>query len=310
MKKRTIFVNILLIVLLIVTIAWALTSGASKTKLTDLSNQDLNIILNIRLPRICSALIAGAALSVAGLFFQAAFRNPIAEPGLMGVSAAAGLFQTLFALVFPTFFIGKSLFATFGAIVAFLILIQFQKMLDPFRLIIVGVALNAVFTGISQILGANNSSSLATSTWTSALILCIIGIIGLIVALVLAEWANYLKVSDKQLSSLGMSPKMIRLVLLLIGVILAGVSTASVGVISFIGIIIPQVGRQLLGHDYQKLVTFSVLAGSWFLLLIDTIGRTIAAPNEIAAGVLLAIVGGPAMIGILLSLNRKGKRHA
>lgn len=310
MKKRTIFVNTLLIVLLIVTIAWALTSGASKTKLTDLSNQDLNIILNIRLPRICSALIAGAALSVAGLFFQAAFRNPIAEPGLMGVSAAAGLFQTLFALVFPTFFIGKTLFAAFGAIVAFLILIQFQKMLDPFRLIIVGVALNAVFTGISQILGANNSSSLATSTWTSALILCIIGIIGLIVALVLAEWANYLKVSDKQLSSLGMSPKMIRLVLLLIGVILAGVSTASVGVISFIGIIIPQVGRQLLDHDYQKLVTFSVLAGSWFLLLIDTIGRTIAAPNEITAGVLLAIVGGPAMIGILLSLNRKGKRHA
>lgn len=305
--KKAVITYSLLTMMIIATLYFALSHGASNISLTSMSQTDLNLLLNIRLPRIVSALVAGAALSISGLFFQAAFRNPIADPGIMGVSSAAGLFQTLFGILFPAFFIGKTLAAVLGALVAFVLLIQFQKYFDPFRLIIVGVAINAVFTGIAEVVTSKASSSLATSSWSSTLILTISGVIGLIIALVLANWANYLKVSDEQLSSLGISAGFIRLVLLLLAVFLAGVTTACCGVLAFIGIIVPQVGRAILGHDYQKLTTFSIMAGSWLMLFVDTLGRTINPPNEIAAGTLLAIIGGPMMIVILLSMNR-GKR--
>ena len=126
----------------------------------------------------------------------------------------------------------------------------------------------------------------------------VIGIIGLIFAICFMNWANYLKINDEELTSLGVSAKTLRLVLMLIAVILAA-TTACIGVLAFIGIIVPQVARLLLGYDYQKIIPFSIFAGAWFLLFVDTIGRVITAPNEIAANIILAIVGGPVMILIL-----------
>lgn len=113
------------------------------------------------------------------------------------------------------------------------------------------------------------------------------------------NWANYLKINDEELTSLGVSAKTLRLVLMLIAVILAATTTACIGVLAFIGIIVPQVARLLLGYDYQKIIPFSIFAGAWFLLFVDTIGRVITSPNEIAANIILAIVGGPVMILIL-----------
>ena len=305
MKKRGLWVYGILVILLIGTVYFALTHGASKISYQNLTINNLNILFNIRIPRILSALIAGASLSVSGAFFQAALRNPIADPGIMGVSSAAGLFQTFAMFLLPGFFFGKIAFAVVGGMVAFIFLINFQKKMDPYRLIIIGVALNAVFTGIQDVISNNGNASvsLATSTWQSTLYLAILGILGIIAEIIFAEWGNYLKVNGEELRSLGVSPKQMRIVLLLIAVILASITTACIGVIAFIGIIVPQIGRQLIGHDYQKLIPFSMFAGAWFMLFVDTLGRTINPPNEISAAVLLAIIGGPCMILILLKIS-------
>lgn len=304
MQRKANLVYICLLIFLVLTIYYALTNGASRINFSDLTNSNLNVLFNIRIPRIISALIAGAALSISGCFLQATLRNPIVDPGIMGISAAANLGQTIALLLIPGFFLGKIILATIGGMLVFLLLIQFQKRLDPIKLLIFGVALDAMLTGIQNIFTNGNSMSLATSTWTTTIYLAIFSVIGIIVAIFLANWANYLKVSDEELHSLGMSPQVLRSSLLLLAVLLASVTTACVGVLAFIGIIVPQIGRILIGHDYQKLISFSMLAGAWFLLFVDTIGRTLMAPTEIAASVLLAIIGGPCMILILLKVNR------
>lgn len=311
MKKRELVTYFILAVLFIGTIYFAITHGASKINFSHLTNSNLNILFNIRIPRIISAIIAGASLSVSGAFFQASLRNPIADPGIMGISSAANLFQIVGTILLPSLFFGKILFAIIGGLVAFILLLQFQKKMDPYRLILIGVALNAVFTGFQEVISnssSNSLTSLATSTWNSTFYLAILGIIGIVVAIIFMQWGNYLKVNDAELRSLGMSPQKMRIILLLIAVLLASVTTACVGILAFIGIIIPQIGRQLIGHDYQKLIPFSLLAGSWFLLAMDTLGRTINPPNEIAASVLLAIIGGPCMILILLKMSRGEQR--
>lgn len=309
MKKRILWTYLVLAILLIGTCYFAITHGASKIAFSHLTQNNLNILFNIRLPRIISALVAGAALSVSGTYFQAALRNPIASPGIMGISSAANLFQTLALFCLPALFVGKFILAIVGGLIALLFLFEFQKQMDPYRLIIVGVALNAVFSGIQTVVAPNASSvSLATSTWQTTLYLSVLGLIGIIISLVLSQWGNYLKVDDEELQSLGLKPAKIRVILLLLAVILASVTTACVGVLAFIGIIVPQIGRFLVGHDYQDLIPFSLFGGAWFLLFVDTLGRTINPPNEINAGVLLAIIGGPFMIAILLKAGKK--RHA
>lgn len=303
MKKRVIWINLTLAILLLGTIYFALTHGASNFSLKDMTDSQLNILFNIRIPRIIAALVAGAALSVSGAFFQATLRNPIAEPGIMGISSAASLFQMLAGIILPGIFFGKIIFAIIGGLVAFALLLLFQQKMTPYQLIIIGVALNAVFTGMQDVFsnGQNVGSSLATSNWGSTMYLLVIGIIGLIFAIYFMNWANYLKVNDEELTSLGVSPQTLRLVLLSIAVVLAlaATTTACIGVLAFIGIIVPQIARLILGYDYQKIIPFSIFAGAWFLLFVDTLGRVITAPNEIAANIILAIVGGPFMILIL-----------
>ncbi|MBU3828600.1 MAG: iron ABC transporter permease [Candidatus Lactobacillus pullistercoris] len=302
MKKRMIWTNIILLLLLVMTIFFALTHGASKLNFNHLSSSSLNILFNIRLPRILSALVAGASLSASGAFFQAALRNPIAEPGIMGVSSAASLLSIVAGLVLPGLFFGKVVFALIGGLISFTLILLFQKKMDPYQLIIIGVALDAAFTGIQDLFSDNHFTglNLATSTWESTLYLAVVGTIAIIFVICIMHWANYLKVDDAELSSLGVSAAKLRFTLLLVAVILASITTACIGVIAFIGIIIPQIGRLLLGHDYQKIVPFSLLSGAWFLLFVDTLGRTINPPNEISANVILAIIGGPFMILILL----------
>lgn len=301
-KKTTAY--LILTLLLAITIAWALTSGASSRGL-----DDLNILFNIRLPRIISALLGGAALAVSGAFFQAALRNPIAEPALLGISSAANLFALIGGLLLPALFSAKIIAAILGGCLAFLTLASLQKNLDPYRLILVGVALNAVFTALGNLLNPNqNAFSLATSTWTTTLFLAVITLLGLAVALVISPFANYLKVGDRQLQTLGLSPKQLRISLLSLATLLAASSTACIGILAFIGIIVPHHARFLLGHDYRQLVPFCALGGAELLLLTDTIGRLVIAPNEISANIILAIIGGPFLIYILL--GRKKDAHS
>lgn len=306
MKKRKIIISYLtVILLLILTVLFALTHGASNINYAQLTPKSLLILFNIRLPRIFSALIAGALLCVSGCFLQAGLRNPIADPGIIGVSAGANYFAVLATFLFPGLFQARLALGLCGSLLVFGLLLLFQKRLNPASLIIAGVALNAVILALQNVLaGEKELASLATSNWTTTSWLAGVGLLTLIIAVWLLPWANYLKLSDEELRSLGVPAALLRGVLVLLAILLAATATVSVGVIAFIAIIVPHIGRRLVGADYQQLLPFSLLSGAWLLLFTDSLGRILVLPNEIPASVILAIIGGPFLIYLLLRPGR------
>lgn len=131
-------------------------------------------------------------------------------------------------------------------------------------------------------------------------------IVGLVLALVFCGTCNLLSLEDKTARSLGVNVNTMRIVISLIAVLLASISTAVAGAISFLGLIVPHIGRILVGSDHRALIPFSILFGAFTFLLADTIGRTIAAPYEVSASIIMSVVGGPFFIILL----RRSKKYA
>lgn len=291
-------------ILLVVTIVIAVTCGSSSISWQHMTMTDYNTIFNIRLPRLVADLVGGAALAISGAFYQATFRNPIADAGILGISAGADLFAVVAALVIPGAFWFKVGGALIGGTIVLVVLVTLQQFLSPTQLILVGVAMDASITGVQKILNTNQLNGLATVTWTGTMVLAVVGVIVIIAALFVAHWGNYLKVSDEFLESVGLNPRLLRTSLLIIATILATCTTAVIGIVAFLGIIVPQSCRVIIGRNYQNLIPFAGLCGAWLLLATDTFGRLIVQPSEISAQIILAIVGGPFLIVMLV----KGKR--
>src|SRR5699024_6137192 len=156
------------------------------------TNENIEIVKDLRFPRIIIALFAGAALAVSGVLLQSVMRNPLAEPGIIGVSSGAGFFTLLILTFYPTLFFYTPLFAFIGGSIAFMLVYTFswKSGLNPLRMILIGVAINAVFTGFSQLLQGANASSMAASvsvtqstltmkTWSDVNVIVLYGSIGL-----------------------------------------------------------------------------------------------------------------------------------
>jgi len=275
-------------------LTWAVSHPASRAFVT---------IFSLRVPRILGSLICGGSLAVAGALFQAVFRNPIADPSILGVSSAADFFKMGGALLLPWLPGRNWLMALVGGLIALTILTSGRALTDPYRLIIVGVALDATFVGLQQLLSSGaaavSHSTFNGLTWSDTTTLLGLGVLGLVVALILAPWANYLKLMDSALKNVGVPVNVLRWTLLLLGMYLAVSVTAVVGTIPFVGIVVPNVARRLVGHDYQTVLPFSMLAGAWLMLAADTLGRTVIVPSEISAATMMAVIGGPFVIILL-----------
>ncbi|MTV82603.1 FecCD family ABC transporter permease [Secundilactobacillus folii] len=260
----------------------------------------LNTVLTFRLPRIVAALVVGGMLATAGAISQSVFRNRLADPTILGVTSAGELFMLLGGFFLPAFGLQKLILAFLGGLVAFALLANRKTLRHPYQLIIVGVALNLTFTGLKQLftqgIDVGNSLGFNGMTWSSATGLVIAGCIGLILALLVAPWANDLKLPDEQLAMVGVPVIAIRLSLLALVVYLSADVTSVVGTIPFIGIIVPNIARYFVGHDYQTILPFSMLSGAWLLLLVDTVGRVVILPSEISAATLMAVIGGPFLV--------------
>lgn len=321
-KKWASFITV--IVLLIVVTLYSAVTGSIDISMVELarglftgSSHDVAVIKDLRFPRILIAIFAGAALSVSGLLLQAVMRNPLAEPGIIGVSSGAAFMSVLMISIFPTLFFYVPLFAFIGGAVAFLLVYSFswKSGLDPLRMILIGVAINALFTGLLQVFSATGgsmiaavgdmtTSSLSMKKWADVDILVIYGSIGLILALFVYGWCNYLALEDKTAKSLGLNVHLARFVISAIAVLLASVATAIAGMFAFVGLIVPHIGRVLVGTDHKLLIPFSALLGALFILVADTLGRTLIAPNEIPASIIVALIGGPFLIFLLRKSDR------
>lgn len=283
-------------------------------------DQDVAIVFDLRFPRIIIALVAGAALAVSGLLMQSAMKNPIADPGIIGISSGASLAAVIAVSFFPSLYFMTPLFACAGGVLAFFIVysLAWDGGSSPLKIILVGVAVNAMFTGLASAFNSfsgGNLSGVATivsgsitlKTWGDVSTLVPYVAVGVVVAIFLAGRCNLLALEDKKARSLGINVERNRFIIAFVSVVLASCATAIVGIVGFLGLIAPHIGRLLVGSDHKVLVPFSILLGAFILLLADTLGRTIADPYEISAAIMMAIFGGPAFIVLL---RKRGKEYA
>lgn len=269
-------------------------------------------IYSLRFPRILIAMLAGASVAVSGVMLQAVMKNPLADPGIMGISSGAGMAAVLVTAFAPSLYLAVPVFAFLGGVFAcgLVYLLSWKGDLSPLRVILTGVAVNAFFTGLmsagESMMGANYSGAasivngnITMKTWEDFRMLFIYAVIGLVLAVFLALKCDILGLEDQTIRSLGIRVNAVRLIVSAAAVLLASISTAVVGSISFLGLLVPHIARLLVGNSHKVLVPYTMLLGAFTLLLADTIGRTIAYPYEINAAVVMAVIGGPSFILLL-----------
>ena len=270
------------------------------------------IVFNLRLPRAVLAIMVGACLSAAGAILQAVMRNPLADPGTIGVSAGAGAAAITILLLFPSLTYSVPLFAFGGAALACVLiyLLAWKDGVDPVRIILSGVAVNSVLGGYNSFLQLQNSDNLngvlsfmngsfSGGNWTQVRVMAVYAVIGLVLACFCIRNANALQLGDEMAKNLGIRVNASRIVLSGVSAFLAAATVSEVGMIGFVGLVAPHIARMLVGSDYKVLLPTSILTGSVMVLLADTVGRTIWPGTEIPVGVMMSVFGGPFFLYML-----------
>jgi len=313
------------VILILLTFYWSILSGGVKVSLSQLFrglfveyDRDVAIIYDLRFPRVFVALIGGAVMAVSGVLMQAVMKNPLAEPGIIGVSSGAAFASALLVAFVPALSFLTPLASFTGGMTAFCLvfMLSWNKGLSPIRIVLVGIAINTMFTGLASAFGAVTggaytgaqeivNANISLKTWSDVKIIGIYGIVGFILSVLVSKRCNLLSLSDETVGSLGVNVTRSRFLISCLSVMLASVFTSVIGPVSFLGLIVPHCARLLVGSDHRVLVPFSALLGAFVFLLADTVGRVIAYPYEISASILMAVVGGPVLI-ILLKRRRNG----
>lgn len=317
MKRKGAFLVLLLV--FFITVFVAIRIGSVSVSYEDILNAFTTdkggiagIIRNIRIPRILMAIMIGANLAVSGVLLQGVMRNPLADPGITGISAGASVVVMIVMLYFPGAAASMPLFGFLGGVMACLMIygLAWKKGLSAMRIVLAGVAVNSILGGITSMIQLMNSENLTgvlnwlngelgKKSWTQVKYVGIYSVIGLVLAFMLHKSCDVLALGDKNTKSLGYNPNILRLLISAVAVLLAGISTAYVGVIGFIGLIVPHIARMLMGSEHKRLIPFSALMGATILLVADTIGRTMIAPYEIPVGVITTVFGGPFFLYLL-----------
>lgn len=275
------------------------------------------IILDIRLPRIVLSGLVGAALAIAGATYQGLFRNPLADPYLIGVAQGAALGAVIGFLI-PTGWHNMEfgiipLLAFIGALGSTIIvynLARVGKSLPITTLILAGVALGALLGSIVSYLIIFSGEkmhgiifwlmgSFSMSQWSEVRLVLLYVIIGTLVILLYSRPLNIMQLDEEQAQQLGVNVEKIKIVLLAAATLITAAAVSFVGIIGFVGIIIPHAVRLIWGADYRFLLPLSVLTGAIFLILADLLARTVLAPTEVPIGVITALCGAPFFLYLL-----------
>lgn len=275
------------------------------------------IILDVRLPRILLAGLTGAALAVAGATYQGLFRNPLADPYLIGVASGAGLGATIAFLIPFTFswmaFGAVPLFAFIGGMGAVAVvysLAHVGKTLPATTLILAGVALGAFLTSITSYLMTVCGEELhgiifwlmgglSLTKWAEVWTVLPCVVAGIIVIWLHARPLNVMQLDEEQAQQLGINVERVKLILLGAATLITSAAVCFTGLIGFVGIIIPHAVRLIWGPDHRFLLPLSTLVGAIFLILADTLAHTLLPPTEIPVGVITAFCGAPFFLYLL-----------
>lgn len=276
-------------------------------------------VYDLRFPRMMISMLVGAALAVSGVLLQAVLKNPLTDPGIIGISGGASFTAVIMTALAPQLFYFLPVAAFLGGLLAFILVysLSWKGGLSPLRIILVGVAVSTMFSGLSSAIdamsGGNQSlvasivnGSITMKTWDDVNIAVIYLPVFLLLAVCSCRICNLMSLDDKTARGIGLSVDRWRILISLIAVVLASVSTAVAGIVSFVGLIVPHIARMLVGSDHKVLIPFSILLGALLFLTADTLGRTIAAPYEISASVIMAVAGGPFFIILLKGKGNYG----
>jgi len=321
MKRTTVF--LLLSVALIALALVALLSGSVHLTLSELlhglfsgstSTQErdsLSIIGQIRLPRVAGAILIGAALGIAGSLTQGLFINPLADPAFIGISAGGVLLSLIGTAIgiadfgsFPSIAI-----ATLGAVIASRLI---PKRLSPLPFILVGFGLGSLWSALSSLIAAMQGrtsapgtslwsmGSLSLMTWPSLLRLLPFLLAGGALAIYISSQVDRLALGTRMATFMGVRPGRVKWLGLIAAALLVGSSAALSGVMTFVGLVVPNVLRLLVGSRSRVLMPASALGGALLLLAADTLSRSLLSSGEVSLTLLLALIGSPALVLILL----------
>jgi len=328
-SARGALVLLLLLIVLAVAVVASLGIGARPLSAAHLlhllvapdDSSDAVVLWELRLPRTLLGLLVGAALGLAGALMQALTRNPLADPGLLGINAGAA-FAVVAGLSLaglddaPTRLACALLGAALAAGLVYLLGGSAPARGQPLRLILAGIALSASLNACTGIITLFDSvvfdsyrfwavGALSGQTPGGALTILPLLLIGLLLGLPLGGRLNALALGDDLGRALGARPGQLRLLAFVAIVLLCGAATAVAGPIGFLGLVVPHALRLLVGADWRWILALAPLAGANLLLLADTLGRRVALPGELEAGIVCALLGTPVLLALIIRSARR-----
>ena len=296
---------------------WKILRGVGEEKFTF-------IIWNIRLPRTVLIALTGAALSGSGASYQGLFRNPLADPFLIGVASGAGLGAVIaMSIQWPYSFWGLMAIPMAAFIAALLtvfivyFLARVGQTVPTSNLILAGVAFSSFATSLTSFLMLRSTSEVrralgwllggASQTgWTAILAMLPYVLIGLGILVFFGYRLNLLQFGDDQAQQMGLNVTRTKTILLIASSLATAAAVAFSGIIGFIGLIVPHLMRMWFGADYRQLIPLSILGGATALLISDILARVVLAPQEIPVGIITALVGAPFFLWVLRRVKNQG----
>ena len=315
---------LLLIVLLITAAAAALMGAFPIPALSllqaNLTPQEQAVLHSIRLPRVLLAVIVGAALAVSGAALQGLFRNPLADPGLIGISSGAALAVALMIVIIGPLpgilgLYGLSIAAFMGGLLTSIVIFRFAGLTGASSvtyILLAGIAINALAsagTGFLAYLSDDQElrsltfwtmGSLGGALWPGALICASLVIPATFVLYRNAQRLNILLLGESEARHLGVDSERLKRNIIICTAISVGAAVAVSGIIGFVGLVIPHLIRLTLGPDHRLLIPASALLGAIILIIADTVSRTLLAPAEIPVGIFTSLIGGPFFLWLLI----------
>lgn len=283
------------------------------------------IIFEVRLPRIILAVLTGSLLSMAGAVYQAIFQNPMADPYVIGISSGAAFGATI-AIIFlpPMMLLGNSIvsLAAFLSAILTSILVYFisktKRGVDTFSLLLTGVVISTVLSSfISLMMLAHQDEAMKIMTWTMGsfnakswnhvLTILIPTVIGIFFTIYHGKDLNVLVMGEEEAMSMGLDTKRLKRNMLLICALLTSIAVSVSGIIGFVGLIVPHFIRLIFGSEHKFLLKASFVFGAIFMLLSDTIARSLIDGFEVPVGIITSLIGGPLFLILLVRYRRNLK---
>lgn len=270
------------------------------------------IILNIRLPRTIVAGLVGVNLALSGAILQAVMKNPLADPHIIGISAGAGIMGIFIMLLFPdlSWLITPAAFAGAMGAAILIYILAWKNGIQPIRIILAGVAVSAFLgAGISALMIIYSDrvhsalmwmvGGLSARSWPQVMIIWPYTLAGIIFTLLAARHLNILQLGDELAKGLGLRVERTRLILTATAALLAASAVSVVGLLGFVGLIVPHAARLMIGSDYRYLLPATIFLGAATVMLSDTFARVAFAPVELPVGIIMAAIGAPFFLFLL-----------